>query len=71
MRIIHNFTNMPSVKKTDKVYIVIGRDLKQAMCERIEIFGIPLDQSKFDEVKIEEVKNKKGEDRSSCPYHEL
>ena len=50
----------PKQGKTGKINIIICRDLKKVMGNRVKIFRISCNQSKLDKVKVKEMKDKKG-----------
>jgi hypothetical protein len=60
----------PEQRETCKIYIIVCRDLKKVMSERIEIFRIPGNKPQLDEVEVKKMQDKKDKNRGSCPYHE-
>jgi len=60
----------PEQGETCKIYVIVCRDLKKVMGKRIEIFRIPGNKPKPDEVEVKKMEDKKDKNRGSCPDHE-
>jgi hypothetical protein len=58
-------------KEAGKINIIVSRDLKKIVRQSIKVFRITCNQPKLDKVEIEEMQDKKCENRSSCPDHKL